>query len=353
MTFSSVATNLAPGANIGSEDVYVHDRWTGDTRLVSVGRTGVPQTGKLAGVPSISWDGRYVAYQSNRTDLAPGTVTWSGGNIYVTDRWTGDTRLVSIGAGGKEANSSSSAPEISADGSTVAFISKATNMLDPGQPGALSAKALAELSVEPDQEFVADSFRPGARAEILKPHTYPLYVRDLRTERTSLASPDGEDGYRGVVTPSISPDGRYAVFSSWVLHGDSQWDRHFELYVRDLKQGTETLVSAGLPGTKTTLGSTGGRITADNRWVFFQSSAANLVPGDTNETEDVFRHDLWTGRTERVSVAGDGSQTAGSSYFPFVDALGTTVVFTSYDGTLVPGDTNHVDDVFARRLPLF
>lgn len=83
-----------------------------------------------------------------------------------------------------------------------------------------------------------------------------------------------------MVNPSISPDGRYAVYSSWVLHGDTQWDRHFEVYVRDLKQGTETLVSTGLPGTTTTLGSYGGRITADDRWVVFSSEADNLVPGD-------------------------------------------------------------------------
>ncbi|MFF2548427.1 TolB family protein [Kitasatospora sp. NPDC058063] len=365
VAFSSTATNLAPGANRGSEDVYVHDRWTGGTRLVSVGRTGVPQTGKLSGVPSISWDGRYVAYQSNRGDLAPGTVTWFGGNIYVTDRWTGDTRLVSIGADGKEADASSSAPEISADGSTVVFISKATNLLGAGGAGALSPAAVAELRAGSDQEFVADSFRPGAalhpagalrpdaRAEILKPRTYPLYVRDLRTERTSLASPDGNGGYKGAVNPSVSPDGRYAVYSSWVLHGDTQWDRHFEVYVRDLKQGTETLVSTGLPGTTTTLGSYGGRITADDRWVVFSSEADNLVPGDTNNAEDVFRHDLWTGRTERVSVAGDGAQSAGPSHAPYTDALGTAVVFTSSDGTLVPADTNGVEDAFLRRLPLF
>ncbi|MFJ6383988.1 TolB family protein [Kitasatospora sp. NPDC092039] len=373
VAFSSTATNLAPDANRGSEDVYVHDRRTGETRLVSVGRTGVPQTGKLSGVPSISWDGRYVAYQSNRGDLAPGTVTWFGGNIYVTDRWTGDTRLVSIGADGREADASSSAPEISADGNTVVFISKATNLLDPGQAGGLSPEAVAELRAGSDQEFTADSSRPSARPdpradalpdsrpvilpdprpEIRKPRTYPLYVRDLRTGRTSLASPDADGGYRGVVSPSVSPDGRYAVYSSWVLHGDSQWDRHFEVYVRDLARGTETLVSSGLPGTTTTLSSYGGRITADGRWVLFSSEAANLVPGDTNGAEDVFRHDLWTGRTERVSLAGDGSQSTGPSHSPFPGAFGTTVVFASADGTLVPGDTNGVEDVFLRRLPLF
>ncbi|MEU8922150.1 hypothetical protein AB0D10_14620 [Kitasatospora sp. NPDC048545] len=373
VAFSSSATDLAPGAVLGAQDVYVHDRWTGRTRLVSTARTpGAPQPNKVSAQPSISWDGLTVAYQSNRSDLAPGTVTWFGGNIYVSDLRTGATALVSVGADGREADASSSAPEISADGGTVVFISKATNIIGAGQPDALSPDAVARLAAGSDAEFTADTLQPNVRpgvrqdvrpnvrqdvrpddkANILKPRTYPLYVRDLRAARTRLASPDGSGGYRGVVNPSISPDGRYAVYSSWVLHGDSEWDRHFEVYARDLALGTEMLVSVGLPGTKTTAGSYAGRMTADDRWVFFSSEADNLVPGDTDQASDVFRRDLWTGRTERVDLADDGSQGAGSDA-PFVNAFGTAVVFTSSDGSLVPGDTNHVPDVFLRRLPLF
>ncbi|WP_316527649.1 TolB family protein [Kitasatospora brasiliensis] len=359
VVFSSTAANLTPGADLGYQNVYVHDRQSGQTRLVSVGKApGVPQTDSLSGVPSISWDGRYVAYQSSRSDLVPDTAT-RGGNIYVTDQWTGDTRLVSVGADGTAADASSTTPEISADGNTVVFISKATNLIGQGRPGALAPNAVAELKAGSDRQFVADSFhhesrqvsRHETRAEILKPSLYPLYVRDLRTERTSLASEDGSGGFRGASDPSVSPDGRYALYSSWVVHGDTSWDRHFEVYVRDLSTGTETLVSAGLPGTTTTLDSHGARMTADDRWVFFDSTAENLVPGDTNNAGDVFRYDLWTGRTERVSLASDGSQNSGASSSPFVDAFGTTLVFTSSDGTLVPGDTNGVDDVFLRRLP--
>ncbi|MFJ8623943.1 TolB family protein [Kitasatospora sp. NPDC093550] len=358
VAFSSSATNLAPGANLGAEDVYVHDRWTGETRLVSTGKApGAPQTQKVSGHPSISWDGRSIAYQSNRSDLAPGTVTWFGGNIYVADLRSGGTTLVSIGADGKEADSSSAEPEISADGRTVVFISKATNLIAGGQPGALSPSAVAELAAGSDAQFTADSLRPAARPKsaapgITKPRLYPLYVRDLNAGRTSLASPDGAGGYRGVANPSISPDGRFAVYSSWVLHGDSQWDRHFEVYARDLKLGTETLISTGLPGTKTTESSYAGRMTADDRWVFFSSTADNLVPGDTNQASDIFRHDRWTGRTERVDLANDGSQGAGSEA-PFVNAFGTAVVFTSSDGALVPGDSNNAADVFVRHLRLF
>ncbi|MFD7595544.1 hypothetical protein ACFV6D_21205 [Kitasatospora sp. NPDC059812] len=353
VAFSSYATNLAPGGNLGFEDVYVHDRWTGTTELVSTGHDPAkPQTGRQSGHPSISWDGRYVAYQSNRSDLAPGTVTWTGGNIYVTDRRTGGTRLVSVGADGTEANASSAEPVISGDGGSVGFISKATNIIGQDKPGALAAKAAAELDAVSDEEFVRDSFRHDDQPTILKPRFYPLYVRDLRAEQSVLASTDGAGGYRGAASPALSQDGRYAVYSALLQDGNGPWGHHFEVYVRDLEEGTETLVSAGLPGTKTSGDSYHGQITADARWVYFDSDAANLVPGDTNNAGDVFRRDLWTGRTERVSVATDGSQTAGASERPFVDALGTTVLFTSEDGTLVPGDTNQAPDVFLRRLPL-
>ncbi|MFD8704086.1 TolB family protein [Kitasatospora sp. NPDC059648] len=369
VAFSSSATNLAPGANTGYDDVYVHDRRTGETALVSVGEEpGQPQKDKFSGHPSISRDGRYIAFQSNRSDLAPGTVTWQGANIYVHDLRTGENRLVSTGADGKEANGSSASPVISADGGTVAFISKATNIIAPDQPGdALSPDAATRLGVESDQEsdeqFVRDSLRlpgssraaeqPGSadHPQLLKPRLYPLYVRDLRSEETTLASPDGKGGWRGADYPSLSADGRFAVYSAWVQHGDNWSDHHFEVYVRDLAKGTETLVSAGLPGTTTTGDSLNGRMTADGRWVYFDSTAASLVPGDTNGAGDVFRRDLRTGLTERVSLAADGSQTAGASYDPYVDARGTTVVFTSEDGTLVPGDTNEAPDVFAHRLP--
>ena len=362
VAFSSSATNLVPGANLGSDDVYVHDRRTGETTLVSVGEEpGQPQKDKFSGHPSISRDGRYIAFQSNRSDLAPGTVTWQGANIYVHDLGTGENRLVSTGADGKEANGSSASPVISADGGTVAFISKATNIIAPDRPGALSPDAATRLGAESDQEsdeqFVRDSLRsPGSprsadRPQLLKPHLYPLYVRDLRSEETTLASPDGKNGWRGADYPSLSADGRYAVYSAWVQHGDNWPDHHFEVYVRDLAKGTETLVSAGLPGTTTTGDSLNGRMTADGRWIYFDSTAANLVPGDTNGSGDVFRRDLRSGRTERVSLAADGSQSAGASYDPYVDDRGTTVVFTSEDGTLVPGDTNQAPDVFARRPP--
>ncbi|MEU8515578.1 hypothetical protein AB0C76_28975 [Kitasatospora sp. NPDC048722] len=344
VAFTSSATNLGSGAGRAVTDVYVHDRLTGRTEPVAAADPAKPQTGHSAGTPSISWDGRYVAFQSDRTDLAPSGITPHGGTIYVTDRRTGKTRLVSIGADGTAADGSSASPVISADGRTVGFISKATNLIAQDRPGALPEDAFADRST-------ADDLAPGTGTSprILKPRSYPFYVRDLDDGQTRLASPDGNGGWRGVENPSLSPDGRFAVFSAPVFHGTGPWDRHFEVFVRDLEEGTERSVTVALPGTTVRSDAWEGRMTADDRWVYFSSTADDLVPGDTNKASDVFRFDLRSNRTERVSVATDNSQSTGGSSAPFVDAFGTTVLFTSEDGTLVPDDSNTLSDVFVRR----
>ncbi|MBV2153128.1 hypothetical protein [Kitasatospora sp. SUK 42] len=123
-----------------------------------------------------------------------------------------------------------------------------------------------------------------------------------------------------------------------------------DLYALELATGKVTQVNTFLPGTKTTGGSYNPVMTADDRWVYFDSDAENLVPGDTNNSGDVFRRDLRTGRIERVSLTADGSQSTAYSSSPYVDAAGDTVIFNADDGNLVPGDTNTFTDVFLRRL---
>ena len=91
-------------------------------------------------------------------------------------------------------------------------------------------------------------------------------------------------------------------------------------------------------------------ISADGRFVAFSSDATNLVPGDTNGTADVFVRDRQTGTTRRVSVGPGGAQGNGDSVDPALSADGRFVAFESDATNLVPGDTNGVDDVFVRTL---
>ncbi|RKT19567.1 WD40 repeat protein [Streptomyces sp. 1114.5] len=347
VAFSTAATNVVPGQQKHAADVFVHDRWTGRTELISAGTgpTTDDQSIRRASNPSLSWDGRYVAFASDRTDLGA-TVKRGKANVYVTDRWTHTTRLITVGADGTPADQHSSVPSLSADGQTVGFTSRASNLLP-------SAEEPAESSVgSSPTDPTDDATAPGARPRLAVPRFYPYYVWDARTGRISGASYDETGAFRPTGQDGrISPDGRYAVYSVPQPGGrPGSHGVHLVVYARELATGAVTQVSTPLAGTTTNLSSYEPVTTYDGRWVYFTSDVETLVPDDTNQQSDVFRRDLWTGRTERVSLTQDGSQSTASSFTPSVDAFGDTVVFDATDGDLVPGDTNNVTDVFRRRL---
>ncbi|MFB6893425.1 hypothetical protein ACFCX4_29375 [Kitasatospora sp. NPDC056327] len=364
VVFTSSAA-LVPEDTNGVEDVYLRDRWTGRTERISVGDPAREVPERYSSDPSISADGRYVAFASSRSDLVPDGTPYDRYNVYVTDRLRGTTRLITIGADGSPANRPSFSPVISEDGRTVSFTSRATNLLPPAEGGGAgeSAEDAAEDAVVPvsgrsarrTAAVLPSGRSTDADAGIAKPRLYPFYVHDLGTGRTTGASLDETGALRGVNSGTVSPDGRLAVYSYLVPTGEpgGGWRPHLELFVRDLRAGTVRRLPIERPGTLTTGHSYEPVIAPGNRWVYFTSSAHNLVEGDTNSAEDVFRHDLLTGRTERVSVAADGAESAGSSYGAVVGGLGTTVLFSSEDGTLVAGDTNGWTDAFSRRVLLF
>ncbi|MFJ7909199.1 hypothetical protein [Kitasatospora sp. NPDC096204] len=354
VAFSTAATNVVPGQVQHASDVFVRDRWTGRTELVTA--AALPSTddqsryGALS--PSISRDGRYVAYVSNRSDLAPGVLRRGRNNVYITDRWTHTSRLVTVGADGEGANNNSFEPTISADGSTVGFTSRAGNLLpEPPAPTGDPATdpATADTGSAPDAESAPDGGAPG----LTGPHYYRYYVWNAATGIVG-GSLNDTGGLIGSQDGRISPDGRYAVYSLPIFIGGSPGPAHgirMDVYVHELATGKVTKVNTDLPGTSTKWSSFGGVMTFDDRWVYFASNAETLVPGDTNDSTDVFRRDLRTGLIERVSLTRDGEQTTGAaSYSPAVDAAGNTVIFTAVGGNLVPGNTGDRQDVFLRRL---
>jgi len=312
VAFISSASNLVPGDTNGRDDVFVHDRVTRQTTRVSVATSGGQGNGGCLG-PSISADGRYVAFESWADNLVPEDTNW-GADIFVHDRVTGQTTRVSVATGGGQADYQSGASSISGDGRYVAFDSGAENLV-PGDTN------------EESDVFVHDRATG-------------------QTTRVSVATGGGQasedsDGAR------ISADGRYVAFCSFtsnLVPGDTNWAE--DVFVHDRVTGQTTRVSVDTGGGESDHNSWAASISADGRYVVFNSLASNLAPGDTNDMGDVFVHDRVTGETTRVSVATGGGQASGVSGGASVSADGRYVAFGSRADNLVPGDTNDSDDVF-------
>jgi Tol biopolymer transport system component len=312
VAFASIASTLVSGDTNAHVDVFVHDLLTGSTRLASHDSVGVPGNGDSYS-PSISADGRYVAFASDANDLVPGDVNVAS-DVFVHDMLTGATTRVSVAFGAGLPDGPSRYPSISADGRLIAFESDATNLVPGGTVGT------------------------------------KVFVRDLQTETTIQASVSSAGvSANGVsLNPSISADGRFVAFWSYAFNlapGDT--NNTLDVFVHDLQNGETTRVSVDSNGLEANNTSAYPRLSADGRFVAFASLATNLVPGDTNGQQDVFVHDRLTGATTRVSVDSSGVQSNGNNYQSVISADGRYVAFTS-SGNLVADDTNGVADVFVR-----
>src|SRR5205823_3306605 len=133
VAFESAASNLVPGGAAGHRNIFIRDRATGTTELVSVAAGGTGADGNSFN-PAISPDGRYVAFDSEATNLVASD-TNGFPDVFVRDRLTGTTERVSVASGGAQGNSSSGRPAISADGRYVAFESAASNLVAGGTFG--------------------------------------------------------------------------------------------------------------------------------------------------------------------------------------------------------------------------
>jgi len=314
VAFCSHAPNLVPGDTNQALDVFVHDRLTGATERVSVSSTA-EQGNQPSGQPSMSSDGRFVAFRSWATDLVPGHTNW-GEHVYGHDRLTGATERVSVSSAGEQENGDSDWPSMSADGRFVAFSSGASNLVPEDTNSARDV-------------FVHDRLT-GA------------------TERVSVSGA-GEQGDGDSYWPSISADGRFVSFSSYapdLVPGDtnSTWD----VFIHDRLTGATERVSVSGAGEQGDSASWYSSVTADGQFVAFFSDASNLVRGDTNSARDVFVHDRLTAATERVSVSTAGEQGDAESSYASICADGHYVAFESYAPNLVPGDTNASADAFVR-----
>jgi Tol biopolymer transport system component len=127
VVFVSSASNLVRGDTNGKVDVFVRNRHAGTTTRVNV-RSDGHQANRPSSAPSISATGRYVAYRSGGSNLVAGDTNHKA-DVFLRDRTAGTTKRVSVRSNGDQANGLSFEPSISADGRYIAFHSHASNLI--------------------------------------------------------------------------------------------------------------------------------------------------------------------------------------------------------------------------------
>jgi Tol biopolymer transport system component len=315
VAFYSGARNLVPGDTNGAADVFVHDRQTGVTSRVSVATDGTEGNGASQN-PQISADGRWVTFSTTATNLAPGAAGTKS-KVLLHDRETGVTTEVSVRPDGTSGTEESRLPSISADGRYVGFISSdrlivpsprfiATSVyvrdVQSGTTVRVNATSLSSLGyaipkvgtpalLSPDGRYVTIFTDTTMVAEDTNrvADAYRIEVATGAVTRVSV----GADGVQAdkasgltITGAPMSDDGRYVAFDSEATNlvaGDANGVR--DIFVRDTVEGTTTLVSSGeAPNTR---GSYYPAISGDGSVVVFTTDGA-LTPEDTNLRNDVY-----------------------------------------------------------------
>jgi TolB protein len=316
VAFSSRASNLVAADTNPRRDIFLRDAVTETTQLVSRGLDGVEANGHSFG-PSISADGTVVAFISEAANLVEGDSNGLA-DVFVRNLRTGQTLRISVSSAGNEANDASSDPSTSASGRFVAFLSDASNL------------------VGRDEAWGGD-----------------VFVHDLRTGDTRQVTigVNGIDLKRGSYPPSISAHGRFVAFASGsprLIEADA--NRANDVFVRDLKRKRTRRVSLSSGEDEANDSSFAPTIAGDGRRVAFHSSASNLVPRNTKSRPHIFVRDLDASRTRRVSLASGGAAANRAGQRPSISASGRYVAFVSRATNLARRDATRDRDVFVHDL---
>ncbi len=368
-----IAITLILILSFSSAEAAATIQTAGVTTQVSVSSTGEQANLDTTDV-RISGNGRYVVFTSDATNLVPGDCR----NVYLFDRQTGQTSCISISPSGVFGNGYSWSPTINYDGRYIAFGTNANNLI-PGANGwehiyvrDMQTNELVIVDVSSSEVqgnnmsfavTISDNGRIAAfdsRASNLVANDSnskdDVFVRDLvagTTNRVSTSS-SAEQSNGDSCLMSISADGRYVVFESLASNlVDGDTNGVGDVFVKDIQSGVTERISVSTSGTQAN-GSSGtclpGKISSDGRYVAFPSMASNLVDYDTNGTGDVFIRDRQTGQTILVSVSSSGTQGNLGADTIAISNNGQFVAFSSGSTNLVEGDTNGKNDIFLHNL---
>ncbi len=356
VAFDSSASNLSihPDTN-GVQDVFVRDRVAGTTRRVSVSSSGRQANG-ASWADAISADGRYIVFRSAATDLVRHD-TNRHVDVFVRDLATGRTTRVSDTPGGAQGAADARPASISANGRFVIFAEGYGSAC--GRYGVFvkdrTAHTLKLVSRKSNGAPMCSFPTPcGPAGQVTGGHvtndghlvTFEVHFRDddcgadprVVVRDRSAGHTHLFDAY--TVDPDVSPDGRFVVWAAGPLDGR-------DVFLRDRLANTTIAVTgsfnqapSGFSGPAT--------ISDDGALVAFDSTAPDLVAGDTNGVVDTFLRDVAGATTTRLSVRPAGGQLTAPSLGAAISGDGREVVFDSFARTIVHGDTNNRRDVFIR-----
>jgi Tol biopolymer transport system component len=376
VAFRSAATNLAERCNNGFTHIFVRDRNTGTLGCVSVNSNG-DQSNRDSFAPSISADGRFIAFTSTATNLAGDNCDNGFHQIYVRDRVSGTTRCISVNSNDRNGNGDSHASSISEDGRFIAFDSAASNLTENGCDNGRNhifvhdrtTGRVACVSVRSNGDDAnGDSFDPSISADgqvvvfqstatNLAPRcnngNSHVYIRDLETRETHCVSlnNEGEQSNGNSALARVSADGRFVVFQSDSTNVTRRCvNGAIHIFVRDLVEGRITCASVDNRGNQGNADSVQPSISSNGRFVAFSSVATNLSGNRCADgVAQVFLRDRLDEKTGCASVVGRKKvQGNGASTSPWIAANGSLITFESDASNLVKKDLNGLRDVFAR-----
>jgi Tol biopolymer transport system component len=272
--------------------VHAHAQLAPGTERLSVRSDGT-QADLNSRASSASLDGRFVAFDSSATNLVPGD-TKHNQDVFVRDRVAGTTERLSVSSTGEEGKGDSVNPSISGDGRFVAFESAAWNL------------------VADDTNSASD-----------------VFVHDRQTGTTTRVSVSGsgDQANSHSFAPAISADGRYVAYESYAKNLVTTPTLGVQIYLFDRDTGSTTLASAAPGGVAADGNSFNPAISADGRFIAFESFSSNL--GGGSNSCDVYVFDRDTGTTTDVSVAFGGGDAFGCSYRPAISGDGRYVAYES------------------------
>ncbi len=368
VVFSSNASNLVPNDDNDERDVFLRDRSLGTTVAVSINSSGEVGN-ESSSEPSISADGRFIAFTSGASDLVPDDDN-DADDIFVYDRVQGTMERVSIDTDGTQGDGDSFAPALSDDGQVVVFMDQSENF-DEGSgndrtdvfiydrsTGTLEiANVPAGIGLEFDPAISGD----GRYVSYVSPNPEGLtdtnggiedvFVFDRTTDTRVIGSTDamGDQGGSTSRGGSLSSDGRFLAFHSRNNYGFTPDNNgaNFDVFVKDLQSADVERISENEMGENGDAESLGAFISGDGRFVVFLSEASDLVPNDTNSAFDVFLNDRENDRIERISVSSTGQQIMSGSTLYGLSADGRFSIFRNSEDDLVPNKDNGEADIYS------